>query len=214
MTVQIFYFYLEMIGTIAFSASGTIIGIKKKMDVFGNLSLAVITATGGGMIRDLLLGITPPLVLQSQVAFMVAIFTSIIIMIFFSLKEKITFNKFMKLYSRLMLFSDAIGLGIFTVLGIELAIKVGHGSNYLLLFIVGLLTGVGGGVIRDVLAREIPLIFTQHIYAVASLFGGVLYIISSNYFSNDGYSAMIGISAVLISRIVAAKYRLNLPVLK
>ncbi len=214
MTVQIFFFYLEMIGTIAFSASGTIIGIKKKMDVFGNLSLAVITATGGGMIRDMLLGITPPLVLQSQLAFMVAIFTSIIIMIFFSLKEKITFNRFMKLYSKLMLFSDAIGLGIFTVLGIELAIKSGHGNNVLLLLIVGLLTGVGGGVTRDVLAREIPLIFTQHIYAVASLFGGLLYILSSRIIANDGYSAIIGISAVFLSRIIAAKYKLNLPILK
>ncbi len=214
MSVQFFYFYLEMIGTIAFSASGTIIGIKKKMDVFGNLSLAVITATGGGMIRDLLLGITPPLVLQSQIAFMVAILSSIIIMIFFSLKEKITFNKFMKLYNKLLLFSDAIGLGIFTVLGIELAMKYGCSKNILLLLIVGLLTGVGGGVIRDVLAREIPLIFTQHIYAVASLFGGLLYIISSHYFYNDSYSAIIGISAIFISRIVAAKYKLNLPILK
>ncbi len=214
MTVQIFYFYLEMIGTIAFSASGTIIGIKKKMDVFGNLSLAVITATGGGMIRDLLLGITPPLVLQSQVSFMVAIFSSIVIMIFFSLKEKITFNKFMRTYSRLMLVSDAIGLGIFTVLGIELAVKSGHGNNILLLLIVGLLTGVGGGVTRDVLAREIPLIFTQHIYAVASLFGGLLYILSSHYFANDGYSAIIGVSAVFLSRIIATKYKLNLPILK
>ncbi len=214
MDFQVFCFYLEILGTIAFSASGTIIGIKKRMDVFGNLALAVITAVGGGMLRDMLLGIAPPLILQKPFCFMVAVATSIILMFFFAFKDKMTITKFMHIYTKFLLISDAIGLGIFTVLGINVAIRTGYGDNVLILLLVGMLTGVGGGMLRDVLSRDIPMIFTQNIYAVSTLVGGALYIFSRAYISEYEYCVIIGLGTVLIIRLVSETYKINLPIIE
>ncbi len=213
MTFELFCFYLEMVGTIAFSVSGTIIGIKKKMDVFGNLALAIITAVGGGIFRDILLGIAPPLILQKPFAFMVAVITSIVIMIFVANRHKITLAKFMHVYAKIMFISDSIGLGIFTILGMNVAIRVGYGDNILILLLGGMLTGVGGGMIRDVLAREIPMIFTQNIYAVSSLIGGSIYIIARSYLDNYSVCVIIAMSAIIAIRIVSEKYKINLSIL-
>ncbi len=214
MDFQQFCFYLEIIGTISFSASGTFVGIRKRMDVFGNLALAIITAVGGGMLRDMLLGIAPPLVLQKPFCFMVAVATSIVLMIFFYFKDKMTITKFLHIYSRMLLVSDTIGLGIFTVLGINVAISVGYGDNVLIMLLVGMLTGVGGGMLRDVLARDIPMIFTQNIYAVSTLVGGAVYIFARSRISEYAYCVIIGLGVVLIIRLISETYKINLPIIE
>ena len=139
----------ELIGTVAFSVSGALTGIKKKMDILGVIILGLTTAVGGGVIRDLILGNTPPNTFRNPVYAVVAIATAIIV--FLPPVYRMLF-KSQRLYDLIMLWMDALGLGIFTVVGIQVAHTMGDSigthSAFLMIF-VGVVTGVGGGVIRD-----------------------------------------------------------------
>lgn len=196
----------ELIGTVAFAVSGAMVALSKKMDIFGVAVLGLITAVGGGVIRDLVLGITPPKTFQNPIYAAVAIATSLIIFIpavrhFLSGKE---------VYDKIMLLMDSVGLGIFTVVGIETAYLSDQSHSIFLLIFVGVITGVGGGMIRDVLAQTTPAILVRHFYATASIIGAVICIILWNFF---GQSAAVigGASSVLILRLLAAKYHWSLP---
>lgn len=196
----------ELIGTVAFAVSGAMVALSKKMDIFGVAVLGLVTAVGGGVIRDLVLGITPPKTFQNPIYAAVAIATSLIIFIpavrrFLSGKE---------VYDKIMLLMDSLGLGIFTVVGIETAYLSDQSHSIFLLIFVGVITGVGGGMIRDVLAQTTPAILVRHFYATASIIGAVICIILWNIF---GQSAAVigGASSVLILRLLAAKYHWSLP---
>ena len=136
-------FILEMIGTIAFAASGALVGSEQKMDIFGVSVLGVITAVGGGMIRDVTLGIIPPGVFQKPVYAAVAVLTSVLV--FFLLYFKREMLKGNVTYDKVMLVMDSVGLGIFTVVGVNTGIRQGFADNTFLLVFVGTITGVGGG---------------------------------------------------------------------
>ena len=159
-------FILEMIGTIAFAASGALVGSEQKMDIFGVSVLGVITAVGGGMIRDVTLGITPPGVFQKPVYAAVAVLTSVLV--FFLLYFKREMLKGNVTYDKVMLVMDSVGLGIFTVVGVNTGIRQGFADNTFLLVFVGTITGVGGGLLRDMMAEVPPYIFVKHIYACGS----------------------------------------------
>lgn len=196
----------EIMGTVAFAVSGAMVALSKKMDVFGVAVLGLVTAVGGGVIRDLILGITPPKTFQNPVYAAVAIATSLIIFIpavrrFLSGKE---------VYDKIMLLMDSAGLGIFTVVGIETAYLSNQSHSIFLLIFVGVITGVGGGIIRDILAQTTPAILVRHFYATASIIGAVICILLWNSF---GQSAAVigGASSVLILRLLAAKYHWSLP---
>lgn len=196
----------EIMGTVAFAVSGAMVALSKKMDVFGVAVLGLVTAVGGGVIRDLILGITPPKTFQNPVYAAVAIATSLIIFIpavrrFLSGKE---------VYDKIMLLMDSAGLGIFTVVGIETAYLANQSHSIFLLIFVGVITGVGGGIIRDILAQTTPAILVRHFYATASIIGAVICILLWNSF---GQSAAVigGASSVLILRLLAAKYHWSLP---
>ena len=196
----------EMIGTVAFSISGAMTGIKKGMDAFGVVTLGLVTAVGGGIIRDLVLGITPPLTFRNPVYAIAAVCTALILCFPGVLRQ---LNRNHRLYDAVMLVMDSLGLGIFTVVGIQTAgTVISSGSIFLLLF-VGVITGVGGGVLRDVLAGDRPYIFVKHIYACASLTGAVLCIF---LWPISGSAAMIaGAGAVVVLRLCAARFRWSLP---
>ena len=151
-------FILELIGTIAFAASGAITGLSKKMDIFGVATLGVVTSVGGGVIRDLILGLTPPATFSKPVYALVAIAVSIII--FIPAVRRILFKQ-QAVYDQAMLFMDSLGLGIFTVVGIQVAYTADASHNIFLLIFVGMITGIGGGVLRDVLAGNTPYIFVH-----------------------------------------------------
>lgn len=196
----------EIMGTVAFAVSGAMVALSKKMDVFGVAVLGLVTAVGGGVIRDLILGITPPKTFQNPVYAAVAIATSLIIFIpavrrFLSGKE---------VYDKIMLLMDSAGLGIFTVVGIETAYLANQSHSIFLLIFVGVITGVGGGIIRDILAQTTPAILVRHFYATASIIGAIICILLWNSF---GQSAAVigGASSVLILRLLAAKYHWSLP---
>ena len=201
-------FILEMIGTIAFAASGALVGSEQKMDIFGVSVLGVITAVGGGMIRDVTLGITPPGVFQKPVYAAVAVLTSVLV--FFLLYFKREMLKGNVAYDKVMLVMDSVGLGIFTVVGVNTGIRQGFADNTFLLVFVGTITGVGGGLLRDMMAEVPPYIFVKHIYACASLVGGICCVW---LYRSIGRLPAVFIAAfvVMAIRFLAAHFRWNLP---
>ena len=192
-------FALEIIGTIAFAISGAMVGIEKKMDIFGVLVLGMTTAVGGGIIRDLLIGVVPPMAFQEPVYALTAIAVSIIVFLPF-VRNRI--NKI----SKMILLMDSIGLGIFTVIGIRAAASF---NNAFLSIFLALVTGVGGGVLRDVFAQDRPMIFVKHFYASAAIIGAVVSLLLWNI--NVETSMIVGAATVIVLRILAAKFRWHLP---
>lgn len=198
---------LELIGTIAFSISGATIANLKQMDLFGVLFLGAVTAVGGGIIRDLILGNTPPNAFTNPIFMAVALITALIV--FIPWVQKIILDNPIY-YGRFMFITDTIGLGIFTVNGVNIASKIYPEINYFLYVFVGLMTGVGGGLLRDMMAGDKPYIFVRHFYASASLIGAIVTVLALQ-FNNLRISSYIGMVVIIILRIFASHYHWSLP---
>jgi uncharacterized membrane protein YeiH len=200
-------FILEIIGTVAFAISGAMVAMEKKMDIFGVIILGMTTAVGGGIMRDLLLGNTPPAAFRNPVYAVVSMVTSLVV---FLPSVRQLFQKNSRWYELGMLWMDSIGLGVFTVIGIQVAFSSEAGYNYFLGIFVGVVTGVGGGILRDLFAGDMPYIFVRHFYASASL-GGAL-VCALGWTVLGGSLAMIaGAVITLILRLLAAHYHWSLP---
>lgn len=207
---ELFVFIMEIIGTIAFASSGAMVALEKNMDIFGISVLGVVTATGGGMIRDLVLGIIPPGVFQHAVYAAVATVTSCMVFLIFYFKKELLQGKFRTAYDGVMLMMDAIGLAIFTVVGVNTGILNGYEENTFLLVFLGTITGVGGGLLRDMMAGVAPYIFVKHIYACASIVGALACVYLYRIFGS--VAAITGSSVlVILIRYLAARYHWNLP---
>ena len=205
--IETLTFVFELIGTVAFAISGAITGLKKKMDIFGVVILAVVTAVGGGAIRDIVLGNTPPMTFRNPVYALVAVATGILT--FIPVVRKLA-GKTPKAFDIFLLVTDSVGLGIFTVMGIRTAINLNHGENMFLLVFVGVVTGVGGGLLRDMMAGNTPYIFVKHIYASASLAGAVLCVLL--WKPLDATAAMsVSAVVIIIIRFLAARFKWSLP---
>lgn len=202
-----FVLALEMMGTVAFAASGAMTGLKRKMDIFGVVILGLTTAIGGGVMRDLLLGITPPKTFQDPVYASAAILTSVILFVPIVRKWLTRNNRYFEIGLFIM---DTLGLGIFTVMGISVACDMPRGFNGFLLVFVGTITGVGGGIARDVLAGKTPEIFIERIYACASILGAVVCLAGWNTLGKE-WAMLAGTAAVVLIRCLSAHFRLNLP---
>ena len=209
MSIDKVFFIFEIIGTVAFAITGVITAIEKRLDIFGAVVLGTVTAVGGGMVRDILLGYLPPAAFRHPVYTVTAIATSLAVFIiayFFGKRIKLHFN----VYSQIINVFDAIGLAVFTVAGINSAAACGFGENSFLSIFVGMMTGVGGGVMRDMMAGEEPYIFVKHIYACASLVGGICCVW---LYRSIGRLPAVFIAAfvVMAIRFLAAHFRWNLP---
>lgn len=202
-----FLFIIELLGTVAFAVSGAMTGIEKRMDIFGVAILGVATAVGGGVVRDLVIGITPPKAFQDPIYLIVALIVSVIL--FFPAVRR-PLARSQKLFDSVLLVMDAAGLGMFTITGITTAIGQANCRSVLLLFFVGLITGTGGGVLRDILAGDMPYIFRKHIYASASLAGAGIYLLGRLVLPESA-AVLIGIAAVMAIRCAAAHFEWNLP---
>lgn len=206
-------FILEIIGTIIFAFAGALVAIERKLDIFGIIVLAVTTAVGGGMLRDIVLGNTPPIMFLNPVYTIVAVITALFIMLTYKNIQKIAgLNNHSFFMIGINIF-DAIGLGIFTIIGVNICITSGFGDNEFLSVFVGVMTGVGGGLLRDILANRTPLILKKEIYAIASIIGAILYYCIRNIMSPQAaiYLSMI---VIIIIRLVSVYKNLNLPSLK
>lgn len=198
----------DLIGTIAFAISGALVGINKKMDLFGTLVLAVSTACGGGVIRDLMVGSIPPAMFRNPMYVAIAAIVAAIVFFLVYLHTKMP-KCIVPLYDKLLFWFDTLGLAAFTVDGVMVGIGCGYQDNAFLLVFLGFLTAVGGGTLRDVLAGRIPDIFLKHIYAVAAIAGGLVLTLTRPL--GDKVSMMLGFSLVIALRCLAAHYRWNLP---
>lgn len=192
----------ELIGTVAFAFSGAIVGIRNEMDIFGIIILAITTAIGGGIFRDIVVGILPPTSFVNPTNCFISIATAIIVFIFY--------NKLNKL-SHLVQISDAIGLGAFTAIGGNVALHTLPTS--FMIVSLGLFTGVGGGILRDVFAKEIPFVFRKEIYAIASILGGISFILTYKGLGIDRAS-YICFFVTFVIRMISIKQGLHLPVVK
>jgi len=204
---SIITFFMEMAGTVAFAASGAMVGVERNMDIFGVSVLGVVTAVGGGMIRDIVLGIIPPNVFTNPVYALVATITSCVVFLVFYWKRQLLEGH---TYDRVMLVMDSIGLGIFTVVGVNTGIRSGYMDNVFLLVFLGTITGVGGGLMRDMMAGVPPYIFVKHIYACASIVGAVV-CVYMNRFVGNVEAMMVACFVIILIRYLAAHYRWNLP---
>lgn len=205
---------LELLGTVAFAASGAMVAIKKETDVFGVIFIAVTTAVGGGIFRDLLIGNLPPAAFQHYKYVFVAAATALVFFLYAFLRRDKNHHLHWAAIDRVNNIFDAIGLGAFTVIGMNTAIVAGLGQNVFLVVFLGMITGIGGGMIRDLLVREIPAVLTERIYAVASLAGAGVY--EGLYFMgmNRLTCALVGIVVIFAIRMISSRCRWHLPRVK
>lgn len=209
--LQFFFDGSELIGTIAFAASGAMLAIDRKLDLFGVIFLGAITACGGGMMRDIILGILPPAAFRNPIFVLVAAITSILVFLFAYLKEQRYWQQRDRIDHYINLL-DAIGLGIFSVIGAEVAMNRGYSDNMFLCMMMGMSTGVGGGILRDLLSRSIPAVLKKRIYAVASIAGAAVYYVMVCANLSNPLSMLGGMITTVIIRMLATHYLWDLPI--
>lgn len=202
--------FLEIIGTAAFAISGAMIAIDKGADLFGVLFLSVITALGGGIIRDVLLGSVPPAMFTNYRFVSVALLCGLAIFILaYSNIER--YSRIYPWMDHVVNIFDAAGLAAFTVSGLNLA-SAKYGMNMpLLLVLMGMCTGVGGGMLRDVLTNSMPMVLTSHVYAVASLAGALLYYILLSNQLTPMVGGIVSCIFIFSIRMLATFFNWNLP---
>lgn len=200
----------DMLGCVAFALSGAMTGLRYRLDLFGIVVLGVTTALGGGMIRDLIIGQIPPMMFQNPVYAAVAIGTSVLIFLVarFSRRQYARWEPHIEQLANVF---DAVGLGAFTVVGMEAGIGAGYGDNGFLLVFLSLLTGIGGGLLRDLFVQRMPGVLHKHVYAVAVLAGALLYLVMYRLELSQLLATPVTILLVFIIRMLATHYRWNLP---
>ena len=205
--METFILILELIGTMAFSASGAMTGIRKNMDIFGVCILGLTTAVGGGVIRDVILGNTPPATFRNPIYATVALIAALVL--FLSHVRRVVMYSTV-LFDKAMFWMDTAGLAIFTVVAIRTAYACVPQATVFLLVFVGVVTGVGGGVLRDMMAGDTPYIFVKHIYASASLAGALVCALLWRPLG-EMPAMLLGGGLVILIRCLSAHFRWNLP---
>ena len=204
-------FVLELIGAAAFAVSGAMVAIEKGADIFGVLFLAVTTALGGGVIRDVLIGRIPPVMFVSYWYLLISVVAALTVFIDAYLRSEKYKLHLDKLDAVNNIF-DAIGLAVFTVSGMNAAMPVS--DNVILVLFVGMCTGVGGGMLRDVMTNTMPKVLRKRVYAVASLLGGGLYYAMYALGANQLASLGCGMLLIFALRLFATIFKWNLPSVK
>ncbi|AXP81560.1 hypothetical protein CJ739_2487 [Mariniflexile rhizosphaerae] len=195
-----FFQIIEVLGTFAFSISGVLVALEKRMDVFGVFIIAFVTSVGGGTLRDVLIGQTPVTWMENMIYVYVIIAATIFSIIF---RKRLD-------YLRVSLFLfDTIGIGLYTVVGIEKGLAIG--LHPILCIALGTITACFGGVIRDILCNEIPVIFRKEVYATACILGGVTYFLLRELPIDNNIVFVISGSVVIAVRLIAVKFKISLP---
>ena len=191
---------MDLFGVAVFAITGSLAAGKKRMDLFGVVVLATVTALGGGTLRDLVLGASPVFWVSAPIYLLVAVATAIVT--FFLVR-------FCGLPLKLLSVADAFGLAVFTVLGTQKALGMSISPG--IAVVMGIMTGVVGGIIRDILSGEIPLILRREIYATASLCGAITFCLVSGALQNQGFAAIASVIVTLSLRLSAIKWKMSLP---
>ena len=194
--------FLDLFGTMAFAVTGALKAVEHRLDIFGVIFLAAITGLAGGIIRDVVLGLIPPSGISELSYVSIAIITAVAV---FYLYPRI------KSQMGLFLTFDAVGLGVFTIIGATIALNT-YGFDILLMVFAGMITAIGGGIIRDALVNETPLVFRKELYASISFVGVLLYILLIYAGFSLEISSIICIVFVTVFRIMAIHHKWNLPI--
>ncbi|MBS1761018.1 MAG: trimeric intracellular cation channel family protein [Bacteroidetes bacterium] len=195
-----FLYIIDILGTIAFAVSGAFLAMEKKLDPFGVLVLSFVTAIGGGTLRDMLIGNLPVGWLTNPTATIV-IFSSAVVTMFF--------GRYLKHLTTTLFIFDALGLGLFTIVGIKLGLQKQFSTG--ICIALGTITGCFGGVVRDVLLNNIPLLFRKEIYALACIAGGLFYFLLREMNVNSDTATILSILATSAIRILAFRFKISLP---
>src|SRR5574344_1728149 len=207
-----FLTFVEYIGIIAFAISGALEGIKQRYDYLGVIIIGVVTSTGGGVIRDLILGINPPYSLRSGSYIYLAIIVATIVFIVNLLDDNVNRWTVNKLFDEALVLTDAMGLSVFVITGMQVAYNISNSYSAILYIFVGTISGVGGGIIRDMLIGNTPYIFDGHIYASAAIIGSTAYHLLTDYTAFPVRLIMIFcIILIFVVRMVSYHFNLNLP---
>lgn len=198
---------LEIMGTVSFALSGAMMALQKKMDLLGTCVLGITTAIGGGVLRDIILGITPPTSFVNPTNLIIAAVVSLTVFVPI-LRRALQYSKM--LHELIFSITDAVGLGVFTAVGVQVAIQAGFGDNWFLVAFVATITGVGGGVIRDIICQELPQIFVGQIYACASLAGAIVCMATWSVLGS-AWSMVISAALVVIIRLLSIRMKWSLP---
>ncbi len=195
-------YYFDLLGTLVFAISGVVAAVERKFDLVGAFIIGFVTALGGGTTRDLLMGSTP-VSWMLNLDYLYVILAAMLLCFFF-------YKQLAKIRKGLFIF-DSIGLGLFTILGLQKALS--FGLNIPIALLLGIVSAVFGGVIRDVLTNQVPLIFRKEIYALASLTGGLIYLLGVELELTAALNASLSISIVILIRSMAVKYGWESPFL-
>lgn len=211
--IEIFFYIIEIIGVFAAAVSGALVAIERGLDLFGVFVLAATTALGGGIIRDLILGRTPPVAFRNPTFFIVAFCGTV----FFLLVTRLIANFFNHLkhstFRFLINFFDAIGLAVFCIVGVNAAFQTGFQDNLFLAVFTGVITGIGGGMLRDVLANRTPIVLRKEIYALAAIIGCIFYAVIWNYIPKS-IAMLASIVLIIFIRMISLKMNLGVQLKK
>lgn len=200
MTDHILFTILDLVGTFAFAVSGAVAARHRRLDAFGVLAIAYVVACGGGILRDVSLGAVPPVGLSDWRYLALAVFAALLTMSVYPLVQRL---------SQPVLFFDALGLGFFAIYGAHKALLMTQNIETAVL--LGMLSAVGGGVLRDILLNRTPLILQKEIYASAALLGASFQVLGEQLGWSMSWLPWVGIALCLCLRMVSLRYRWNLP---
>lgn len=189
------------LGIVAAGVSGAVVGIRKQLDLFGVMSLCVATSLGGGIVRDLMIGVVPPIAFIEPRYFIASLVAGLATWVFYPYVSR---------FNSLLMVSDAVGLGVFTAVGANAALTHSFEAPFLVIS-MALITGIGGGVMRDVFAKEIPYVFRKEVYAVASILGAVSLLLTHPYVP-DTFSMYICLLVTFAVRVLSVIYSIDFPV--
>ena len=195
-----FYEFIDILGTIAFAISGVLVAMEKRLDLFGILIVAFVTAIGGGTLRDLLIGNTPVVWMRSTV-YVITIVATVVIAIGFAKQLK---------YLRTSLFLfDTVGIGLYTLIGVDKGLEIG--LSPVICILLGTITACFGGVIRDILCNDIPVIFRKELYATPCILGAASYFLWKLAPLPESVAYAAGIVVVIGIRLLAVRFKIQLP---
>lgn len=198
---SVLFYWFDLFGVVVFAITGSLAAGKKRLDLFGGLVLALVTALGGGTLRDLILGNHPIFWISDLTYIYFVIATAIVVFII---------ARYKKIPERTLLVADAFGLAIFSVLGAQVALQAG--APGLVAIMMGMLTGVAGGIIRDILSNKIPLILQQEIYATAAMAGATSFVLLREVSAISQLNLALAATVTLSLRLAAIKWKFSLPV--
>lgn len=211
MDVTLIFSIMEHIGVIAFSISGALVAIDKEMDLVGVVFLSFITSFGGGIIRDLILGLPIPLFFtDSFLSLLIVCLAASVLVLVFAMVFKRTFVKDEKLLDYINNYIDAVGLGAFTVSGAKLAISVGHTTPFVPIM-MGMIACIGGGMIRDMMLNDVPFVLRKRIYALAAAAGALTYYVLWYFEAHEAAAMIFGALVTILIRVFATVFKWNMP---